>query len=88
LTWVAVICFAAMGATSLSQVTSFKIIRAEKFELVDTHGDLRGEMGVNNLGPFVHFDDRRHGNLASMGIANGMPHVTLQKGARTRSITP
>lgn len=87
-TAVAVICLAAMGATTLNQVTQYKIIRAEKFELVDTHGNLRGEMGVNDLGPFVHFDDRQNGRLASMGIANGTPHVTLQKGARTKSITP
>jgi len=86
-TLVAVICLTAMGA--MPAIVNFKTVRAQKFQLIDATGHTRGEMGVNNLGPYVHFDERQtRGNLASMGIANGVPHVTLEKDGRTKSITP
>ena len=78
-----------MGATSLNQVPPhYKVIRAEKFELIDGTGKVHGEMSMNNLGPYVHLADRPNGLLASMGIANGVPHVTLERGGRIKSITP
>ncbi len=87
MTAVAVICLAAMGATSLNQVSFQKVIKAQKFELIDGTGKTRGEMSVNNLGPYVHLEDRANGILASMGIANGVPHLTLKRAGQTRSFT-
>jgi len=87
MTMVAVICLAAMGATSLNQVAFQKVIKAQKFELIDATGRTHGEMSINNLGPYVHLEDRPNGILASMGIANGVPHLTLKRAGEIRSIT-